>query len=142
MENNSIKGSIIINAPVSKIWNALTNPDKIILYLYSQTHTDWAVGSPITWEGEMQGAKYQNKGVVLENIRHQLLRFTYWSGMGGDQDLPENYSEVTYTLNQLDNNSIALNYWRTKIPTAIEKQIFEAHLPSMLEAIKKLSEGE
>ena len=138
--NSSVKGSIAIKAPVSKIWDILTNPDKIVLYIGSQTHTDWTVGSPITWEGEMHGTKFQNKGVVLENKPNRLLRFTYWSGMGGDADLPANYSEITYRLNQLSNNSVELIYLRIKIPTALEKQIFDGHLPSMLEEIKRLSE--
>lgn len=80
MDNNSIKGRIIINAAVSKIRDILTNPDKIALYIASQTHTDRAVGSPIEWNGEMHGTKYQKKGKVLENIKNKLLRFTYWSG--------------------------------------------------------------
>ena len=110
MDHNSIKDSITINAPVLKIWDVLTNPDKIVLYMGFQTLTDWAVGSPIAWEGEMHGAKYRNKGEVLENIPNKLLRFTYWSGMGGDADLPENYSEITYTLNPVDENSVELAY--------------------------------
>lgn len=140
MENNSVRSSIVIHTEVSKVWNTLTDPGKIALYLGAQTHTDWAAGSPITWEGEMHGARFQNKGQVLENKKYKLLRFTYWSGMGGDADLPENYSEITYTLNPLDEGATVLTYERVKIPTAIEQQIFEAHLPSMLETIKQVAE--
>lgn len=140
MENRSITGNIQINADALKIWDVLTNPDKIVLYTGSITKTDWLMGSPITWEGEMHGMKYQNKGKVLENIPHQLLRFTYWSGMGGDADAPENYSEITYELKPLGNEIIKFTYSRIKIPTQIETQIFEEHLQSMLEEIKQLSE--
>jgi uncharacterized protein YndB with AHSA1/START domain len=124
MDNNPIKGSIIINAAVSKIWDILTNPDKIILYIGSKTITDWEIGSPIIWEGELYGTKYQNKGKVLEKVPDKLLKFTYWSGMGGDADLPENYSEITYTLNSLDGKSVELTYSRIKIPRELKKQIF------------------
>lgn len=141
MESTGIvKGSIKINAPASKIWDILTNPDKITLYTGSRAHTDWAFGSPITWEGEMQGTRFQNKGKVMEVDKDRLLRFTYWSGMGGDKDLPQNYSEISYAINPADKDSSELTYARVKIPTAIEKQIFEQHLPYMLEAIKKLAE--
>ena len=140
MNSNSVNGSIIVNAAVSKLWDILTNPDKIVLYIGSQTNTDWAVGSAITWEGEMHGTKFQNKGKVLENVKNKLLRFTYWSGMGGDKDLPENYSEIIYALNPLGDNSVELTYSRINIPTDFEKQIFEGYLPSMLQEIKKLSE--
>jgi uncharacterized protein YndB with AHSA1/START domain len=140
MENNSVKGSIKINAPLSKIWDTLVDPGKIMLYTGSAIHTDWKKGSTITWSGEMHGTKYQNKGTVLENTPNTLLRFTYWSGMGGDADLPENYSEITYTLKPVDNNFGELTYTRIKIPTVLEKQIFDGHLQSMLEEIKRISE--
>ncbi|MEQ1585379.1 MAG: SRPBCC domain-containing protein [Cyclobacteriaceae bacterium] len=140
MDKNAVKASIIINATASKIWDVLTNPDKIALYTGSQTHTDWVVDSPITWEGEMHGTKFRNKGDVLENVSNKLLRFTYWSGMGGDADLPENYSEVAYTLKQSNDNSTELIYSRIKIATEIEAQIFQGHIQSMLEEIKRLSE--
>lgn len=140
MENNSIKGSIKINATAGKIWDALTNRDKIMLYTGSSTQTDWAVGSSITWTGEMHGTKFRNKGEVLEIASNRLLRYTYWSGMGGDPDLPENYSEITYTLTPIGENQTELTYTRIKIPTHIEKQIFEEHLPSMLGEIKRIAE--
>jgi uncharacterized protein YndB with AHSA1/START domain len=141
MESYSVKGSIKILAPLAKIWDVLTDPDKIILYTGSKTETDWQPGSQIVWFGEMQGLKYQNKGKVLENKPNRLLKFTYWSGIGGDADLPENHSEILYTLNPMDDHSTELSYSRIKIPTSVEKQIFEQHLPFMLEEIKKLAEG-
>ncbi len=140
MENNSVQGSIIINATPAKLWDVLTNPDKIVLYTGSMTQTDWAKDSPITWSGEMHGTKFQNKGQVLENIPGSHLRYTYWSGMGGDADLPENYSEITYTLKPMGADQVELSYARIKIPTDLETQIFQGHLPSMLAEIKKLAE--
>jgi hypothetical protein len=88
----------------------------------------------------MHGTKYQNKGVILENTPNRILQFTYWSGMGGDADLPENYSEITYTLKPVDDNVVELTYSRIKIPTVLEKQIFDGHVQAMLEEIKRLSE--
>lgn len=140
MDKNSVSGSVKINATPSKVWDILTNPNKIVLYTGSTTQTDWNVGSPITWSGEMHGAKYENKGKVLENNPNNLLRYTYWSGMGGDSDLPENYSEISYNLKQADDNYLELIYSRIKIATEIETQIFQGHIPSMLGEIKRLSE--
>lgn len=140
MNNNSIKKSIVINASPEKIWEVLTDPTKIVIYTGINTRTDWAKGSDITWEGEMNGMPVRNKGAVLENIPNKHLEFTYWSGLGGDEDLPENYSEITYKLNPEANNSVELTYSRIKIPTELEKNIFETHLPTMLEEMKKLAE--
>jgi uncharacterized protein YndB with AHSA1/START domain len=140
MTQHSVTGSIIINAPTETIWEALTNPDKIVLYTGSKTSTDWHKGSSISWKGEMHGVPFENKGEILEVKSNQFLKYTYWSGMGGDTDLPENYSEITYSLSPIDNNNIELKYTRINIPTEIETQIFQGHIQSMLEEIKKLSE--
>lgn len=140
MDKNSVKASVKIIATPSKVWSVLTDPDKIMLYTGSIAQTDWKVNSPITWSGEMQGAPFENKGEVLENNPSSLLRYTFWTGMGGDADLPENYSEVTYTLDLLDNNTVELTYLRTNIATEMETQIFQAHIHSMLEKIRELSE--
>lgn len=140
MTQHLVIGSIIINAPAATIWEALTNPEKIVLYTGSNTITDWHIDSSISWKGEMHGMPFENKGKILEVKSNQLLKYTYWSGMGGDADLPENYSEITYYLTPIDNNNIELKYTRINIPTEIETQIFQGHIQSMLGEIKKLSE--
>ncbi|MEX0965715.1 MAG: SRPBCC domain-containing protein [Bacteroidia bacterium] len=140
MESNTVNASIKINATPSQVWEVLTNPEKIALYTGSKVETDWKAGSPISWTGEMQGAPYKNKGEVLEIRPASLLRHTFWTGMGGDADQPENYSEVAYTINEVPDNAVELTYSRTKIATETEVQIFQAHIRTMLEEIKRLSE--
>lgn len=139
MAQNSVKGSIIINAQTERIWEVLTNPDKIALYTGSNTTTNWQQGSNISWKGEMHGTAFENKGKVLKVDENAVLKYTYWSGMGGDADLPENYSEITFNLNSVE-NGIELAYSRINIPTEIETQIFQGNIQSMLEEIKKLAE--
>ena len=140
MTQYSVNGSININAAAENIWDTLTIPEKIILYTGSNTTTDWQTGSSISWKGEMHGMPFENKGKVLDVNPHQLLKYTYWSGMGGDADALENYSEVTFTLYPIDTNTTELQYLRINIPTEIETQIFQGHIQSMLAEIKKLSE--
>ncbi|RYE23061.1 MAG: hypothetical protein EOP51_11610, partial [Sphingobacteriales bacterium] len=82
MENRSVNSSVNIYATPEELWDTLTNPSKIIQYLGAHTQTDWAEGSTITWDGEMQGVKFHNKGKVLESKPNEILKFTYWSGMG------------------------------------------------------------
>lgn len=141
MDDNFVKGSIAVNATSTKVWEVLTNPDKILQYLGSKIKTDWKVGSGITWEGELFGVKFKNKGKVLKNEPGRILQYTYWSGLGGDEDLPENYSEITWTLDENSDESVNLTYSRLNIPTPMEQEIFKSHLPMMLEEIKNLAEG-
>ena len=142
MENDSVEDSVVIKASPSTIWDLLISPEKIKLYIVAAAKTDWAIGSSISWEGEMQGMTYHNKGRVLENVPASRLKYTFWSGMGGDVDLLENYSEITFVLNPLDDGLVKLTYTRKNIPTEIEKEVFEQNLPSMLQEIKRLAEGE
>ena len=56
------KESISINAPVGKVWDALTNPEVIKQYMFgTNVISDWKEGSPIVWKGEWQGKKYEDK---------------------------------------------------------------------------------
>src|SRR5690349_19369890 len=51
--------SATIKAPVAAVWSAVTDPEKIKLYLYgTQTETDWQVGSTIRFTGEWEGTPY------------------------------------------------------------------------------------
>lgn len=135
-----ISGSIVIDASAAKVWDVLTNPEKIKMYIGSQTITDWKVGSAIAWRGEAHGRKYEDKGKVLANQQESLLKFEYWSSVGGTEDKPENYSIITYTLNKLDDSKTSFTYTRERIPSEQEYQMFEYYLQPMLEGIKALAE--
>ena len=46
------KATATIHTPVSKVWQALVNPDIIKQYLFdTDVISDWKVGSPITYKG-------------------------------------------------------------------------------------------
>src|ERR1700739_2337843 len=106
MNNNlQVSQTIEINAPVEKVWRGLTTPDIIKEYLYgTETVTDWKIGSEIIFQGEYEGHKYRDKGVVLEFTLNEKISYSYWSGFSGLEDKPENYSTVTYTLENIGAN--------------------------------------
>jgi len=88
-----------INAPVSKVWHALTDPAQIKEYLFgTNASSDWKKGSPITYSGEWNGKAYVDKGTIIEIIPDRLLHTTYYSGMSGKADIPENYANVIYRV--------------------------------------------
>jgi uncharacterized protein YndB with AHSA1/START domain len=93
------KKSIVINASVSNVWDALTKPELIKKYLFgTETVTDWKKGSPITFKGEWEGKKYEDKGTITDIEKEKVLRYTYWSSMSGKEDKPENYAQVSYEV--------------------------------------------
>ncbi len=95
--------SIDIDAPASRVWAALTEPDQIAAYMFgSQVETDWQVGSPITWNGEWEGKPYQDKGEVLAYDEPTRLSVTHFSPLTGQEDKPENYHTLVYDLTEHD----------------------------------------
>ena len=93
------QATTLVNAPASKVWDALTNPSLIKQYLYgTEVTTDWQVGSPITYRGEWEGKSYEDKGEILQIEPDKLLVSTFWSSLAGLPDLPENYKTVRYEL--------------------------------------------
>ena len=92
---------LAIQASAERVWSALTDPRQIKEYLFgTETTTDWKVGSAITYKGIWQGKPYEDKGTILAVVPNKLLKSTYWSGMAGLEDKPENYSTVTYALSE------------------------------------------
>ena len=97
------KAGTTIDAPVSQVWDALTNPEMINQYLYgTEVTSDWQVGSPITYRGEWEGKTYEDKGKILEIEPEKLLVSTFWSSLSGLPDTPENYKTVRYELSGTD----------------------------------------
>ena len=137
-----VSKSIIITASPSEVWDALTQADKIKVYLFgTETITDWKVGSPIIFQGEYQGNEYKDKGNVIENKFKKLLKYNYWSGFSGVDDRLENYSIVTYILDLVDNNQTKLTWRQEGFATKEGQQHSENGLSGMLGQIKKLVEN-
>ena len=150
MENGfTVESSIVIHAPVSKIWDLLINPKKIKMYLYgSDVITDWNTGSEILFTRDRLHSKAPlaekpivDRGKVLKIEKERLLKFSFYSSMEGYPDLTENYSIVSYTITRLDVNSFRLNYVRNNIPIEIEKNNQDKFMPGMMKQIKVLAEG-
>jgi len=103
-KNLTITQSTQIKAEISKVWDALINPEKIKIYLFgTEVLTDWKKGSSIFFQGEYDGHKYKDGGTIIDIKPEKLLQYTYWSSFSGMEDKEENYSVVTYKLKQEDN---------------------------------------
>lgn len=100
---------IEIDADIAAVWNALTNPDYIRLYLFGTTTlSEWKVGSPITFRGVWEGKEYEDKGVILAMDEPVLFRYSYWSSFSGTDDIPENYAIISYNLYWRKNGTLLL----------------------------------
>ncbi len=77
MKDIVARASVTIDAPVAKVWDALTDPEVIKQYMFgTNVVSDWQEGSPIIWQGEWQGTKYEDKGVILRLAPERMIRYT------------------------------------------------------------------
>jgi uncharacterized protein YndB with AHSA1/START domain len=96
-----LKKTIEITASLMEVWHALTDMDTIKKYFFgTEAISDWQEGSSLIFRGEWEGKAYEDKGNILEAIPGEMLKYDYWSGFSGLEDKAENYSVVTYTLEQ------------------------------------------
>ena len=94
-----LQESITIEAPVERVWEAITTPEQIKQWFFGvDTETDWKEGSPIVHRGEYQGTPYEDKGTILEFDPPRLLVHSHWSPASGVPDEPENYERVSWEL--------------------------------------------
>ena len=118
MSNLTLTTSVSIQAPLAKVWHALTDPEQIKKYLFgTETVTDWKAGSPITFSGEWEGKAYQDKGTILEIEKEKILKYSYWSSFSGTEDKPENYANVTYRVEEKKTVERFLRLFRIELKT-------------------------
>jgi len=134
------KASISINAPVDKIWDALTNPELIRQYMFgTNVISDWKEGSPIIWKGEWEGNKYVDKGVILKLEPERLIRYSHFSPLSGQQDLPENYHTVTIGLS-VKGKQTFVSLLQDNNATEKVREHSEKNWKIILDGLKKLLE--
>ena len=70
-EDLRTEDSVTIEAPLVRVWEALTTPELIKRWFFGvDTTTDWNVGSPIVHRGEYQGRPYEARGPSSRSSLH------------------------------------------------------------------------
>ncbi|TAK68169.1 MAG: SRPBCC domain-containing protein [Actinomycetota bacterium] len=132
---------VTINAPASRVWEALTDPDLIARYMFgARVQTDWQPGHPITWSGQYEGKPYQDKGTVLDVVAPTKLEVTHYSPLSGLPDIPDHYHHVAYHLAEAgDRTTVTLRQDGNDSAAAAahSQQMWQA----MLDGMKGVVEG-
>ncbi|MFA6249701.1 MAG: SRPBCC family protein [Mucilaginibacter sp.] len=140
MEKLSLSTKIDINAPVAEVWKGLTDPEIVKQYFFgTNVKSDWKAGSPITFSGEWEGKSYQDKGNIQEITPGKYVKYSYWSSMGGTEDKPENYANVSYTLDENDGFT-TLTVTQDNIKDITSKEHSEQNWQTVFGGLKKLLE--
>lgn len=136
-----ISGSIEINADPAKVWRGLTDPSRIKEYLFgADTLTSWEIGSEVIFQGEYNGHKYRDKGIILEKELNKTISYSYWSGFFGLEDKPENYSRVTYRLHDLGNGKTEFTWIQRGFGSEDGHKHSQSGMRTFLEKIKDVIE--
>jgi len=137
----SLSTSITVNAPAAKVWQALTDAEIVKQYFFgTNVVTDWKKGSPIFWRGEWEGKTYEDKGEILDIDPGKYVKYNYWSSMGGTEDKPENYVDVSYSLAEQDGKTV-LTIGQERIKTVEAKEHSESNWQFIFGKMKEMVES-
>ena len=137
MTGHVARAEVIVEEHPSVVWTALTDPEQVRTWMMGTTlTTDWEVGSPITWQGEMDGTPYEDKGEVLEVEEQSRLRVTHYSPLLGKDDRPENYHTITWTLTPTRDGRTTVALEQDGNDSAEQAEQFSANWQGMLEGLK------
>ncbi len=96
-----------VDAPVAKVWDALINPILVEQYMMgAHVESDYSIGSPIHWRGEMNGTPYDDGGKILAFEPNRKLGYSHTSGGATHRiffDLYAGRGKTSVRLVQTDN---------------------------------------
>ena len=134
------ESSVTIDAPSERVWEALTTPQLIKKWFFGvDTETDWKVGSPIVHRGEYQGSPYLDKGTILAFDPPRSFVHSHWSPGSGLPDRPENYQEVSWSLEEHDSRT-ELTAREVNLPSEEAATVSDKAWSGALQALKELVE--
>jgi uncharacterized protein YndB with AHSA1/START domain len=137
---NEIRSATLINAPIERVWQAITTPAEIKQWFFGvDTESDWKVGSQLVHTGQYQGKPYVDKGEILEIESPKRLVHTHWSDISGKPDMPEHYQTVAWDLAERDGGT-QLTITEQNLPSSDAARTSEAAWAGALKSLKEMLE--
>ncbi|MDN5217010.1 SRPBCC family protein [Fulvivirgaceae bacterium BMA12] len=134
--------SVPINAPVDKVWKALTNPETVKAYMFgTNVISKWEEGGAINWFGEWEGNHYEEKGIITKLIPAKRLQYTRYNNLSGLQDVPESYQLITIDL-LANERGVSIALTEDNNSTEHAKERSEEVWKTILNNLKELMERE
>jgi uncharacterized protein YndB with AHSA1/START domain len=134
--------TVNINAPTSKVWEILTNPELMKKWMFEteiNIITDWKVGNPIVIRGNLDGKKFENNGTVLQFELEKILQYSHLSSLSRLPDKPENYSVLGFRLTPTENQT-TLTRTLSNFPTESIYKHLAFYWNITLEVLKRMIE--
>ncbi|SHL74502.1 SRPBCC family protein [Flavobacterium chilense] len=133
--------TVLLNAPIEKVWNTLTQPELVKQWQYgSDLITNWKTGSEIRFRNEWEGQVFEQWGTVLEVIPNQKVKYSLFFPRPELEDKPENYFIMSYVLSE-ENNKVKLEIIQEdNRPGAVQEEPQGEENP-IIQALKTLIES-
>lgn len=145
MEELTARVEKTIHAPISEVWEALTDTKKLKKFFFgADIETDWQVGSEIKMRGQFKGKPYEDKGAVLIDEPMHILSFSHFSPLLGQPDEPENYHVVTIVLDPESDQETHVELMQSNLTGGVRdsdvknKAEYEKNWNQVLEGLEKL----
>ncbi|PBQ32791.1 ATPase [Sphingobacteriaceae bacterium] len=135
--------SLSINAPVSKVWQTITLPERIEKWLLDdkvKVTTDWTIGNTLTIEVLEHWVLSKTTGKVLAVESERLLRYTQLSSLSRLPDELPNHCILEFRLETIENKT-RLIFTARNFPTESIYKHMVFYWNTTLEVIKQLAEG-
>jgi len=134
------RASVEIAASNADVWDALVTSATARKYFFgAEVHSDWAVGSPITFTRSFNGNSYHEKGTILQCQPGRLLQYSHWSDLEQLPDLQENYRNWTFRIESAG-PSVVLSVVEDNIPDEIKRARSDEFWSGVLTTIKGIVE--
>ncbi len=133
--------TIYLNAAAEKVWDALTNPEKVKLWQYgSELITDWKAGSKISFRTAWQDKVFEQYGKVLTLQPYKLISYSLFAPRPDLEDVPENYFVMNYILTPSGENTKLEIVQEDNRPGAVQEEPQGEDNP-ILQMLKNVVEG-
>ena len=142
-----IRNTLDVNAPVSVLWNILTDNEFIPQYMFGCiAETDWKPGSPLLWKGAADGKLYVKGNIVSIDAPYSLAYTVIDPNNPALADVPENYLTMLYTLKERGDHGSTLEISQGDFSKVADSQArYEDSLGGgdfILTAIKNIAEAQ
>lgn len=138
-KNVILKKERLIDSPPGKVWAILTENQWIEHWLGVQMITDWQAGSPIAFTIAYKDKEVKDKGTLLHFEPEKKFSYNYWSVFSTTEDIPENYSIITFELTPHETGT-ALHLTQSNFATLLLYDHSNKNWEDTLDTIKKLAE--
>jgi len=132
--------TIMINAPLQKVWDTVTKPELVKLWQYgSDLLTTWEIGSDIKFRTAWEDKVFEQWGKVLVVKPNELVKYSLFAPRPGLKDRPENYFIMNYVLTTQNGQTKLEIIQEDNRPNAVQEEPQGEENP-ILQSLKQIAE--